>query len=262
MQLALGCTAAQSATGLQQKSPSLAQLKRGPFAGLAYRPVQSCPLVLSCTSLQAVHWRLCQACERPRQATRAAALHQQQQQVTIQDERNAVDDGNVELVPVELREAIPADVRRLLHIERSSFPKGDHTPHGFMRMSIENQHKEEYKETSVLVAEINGKIEAYTVAWLVGDELQVIDLAVDRAWRRQGLGKLLMERLVKMCLRDPPLKVILEVRASNAAALQLYASLGYEITGRRKNYYHHPQEDGILLMQVLQDSVQQGTNPA
>ena len=70
--------------------------------------------------------------------------------------------------------------------------------HRFMKTSIENQHKEEYKETTVLVAEINGRIEAYTVAWLVGDELQVIDLAVDRAWRRHGLGKLLMERLIKM----------------------------------------------------------------
>lgn len=67
-----------------------------------------------------------------------------------------------------------------------------------MKMSIQNQHKEEYKETTVLVAEINGRIEAYTVAWLVGDELQVIDLAVDKAWRRHGLGKLLMERLIKM----------------------------------------------------------------
>ena len=67
-----------------------------------------------------------------------------------------------------------------------------------MRMSIQNQHKEEYKETTVLVAVIEGRIQAYTVAWLVGDELQVIDLAVDRFWRRHGLGRLLMERLIKM----------------------------------------------------------------
>ena len=67
-----------------------------------------------------------------------------------------------------------------------------------MEMSIQNQHKEEWKETTVLVAVIEGCIQAYTVAWLVGDELQVIDLAVDRAWRRQGLGSLLMARLIKM----------------------------------------------------------------
>ncbi len=65
-------------------------------------------------------------------------------------------------------------------------------------MSIQNQHKQEYKETTVLVAEIKGRVQAYTVAWLVGDELQVIDLAVDKFWRRQGLARLLMDRLIKM----------------------------------------------------------------
>ncbi|KAK9861882.1 hypothetical protein WJX84_000648 [Apatococcus fuscideae] len=167
-----------------------------------------------------------------------------------------MEEEEYETVPVELREANPEDAKRLLRIERASFPRGDYTPDGFMEMSIQNQHKEEWKETTVLVAVIEGCIQAYTVAWLVGDELQVIDLAVDRAWRRQGLGSLLMARLIKMCLREPPLKVILEVRASNHAALELYTGMGFEITGTRKNYYHHPQEDGILLMQVLQESAQ------
>ena len=50
----------------------------------------------------------------------------------------------------------------------------------------------------MLVAEIDGRVQAYTVAWLVGDELQVIDLAVDKFWRRHGLGRLLMDRLINM----------------------------------------------------------------
>ena len=40
-----------------------------------------------------------------------------------------------EIVPVALREANPEDLRRLLSIEKASFPKGDHTPNGSVWLS-------------------------------------------------------------------------------------------------------------------------------
>ncbi len=42
-------------------------------------------------------------------------------------------------------------------------------------------------------------------------------------------------------------KIFLEVRESNAAALVLYKNLGFEITGRRPNYYRDPTESALLL---------------
>ena len=44
---------------------------------------------------------------------------------------------------------------------------------------------------------------------------------------------------------------LLEVRASNAAALSLYESEGFEIVGRRRNYYHHPAEDALVMSKLL-----------
>jgi ribosomal-protein-alanine N-acetyltransferase len=43
------------------------------------------------------------------------------------------------------------------------------------------------------------------------------------------------------------LEIILEVRASNAAALGLYRLLGFAETGRRPRYYHDPVEDAVLM---------------
>ena len=39
----------------------------------------------------------------------------------------------------------------------------------------------------------------------------------------------------------------LEVRPSNAAAISLYNSFGFEEVGRRKNYYELPREDALIL---------------
>jgi ribosomal-protein-alanine N-acetyltransferase len=39
----------------------------------------------------------------------------------------------------------------------------------------------------------------------------------------------------------------LEVRSGNASARLLYASLGFDETGRRAGYYHDPEDDAIVL---------------
>ncbi len=44
--------------------------------------------------------------------------------------REASADEEFDIIPVEMREANPEDLRRLLSIETSSFPRGDHTPNG------------------------------------------------------------------------------------------------------------------------------------
>ena len=42
-------------------------------------------------------------------------------------------------------------------------------------------------------------------------------------------------------------EVLLEVRASNAQALEFYRALGFQETGRRRQYYADPVEDAVLL---------------
>ena len=44
----------------------------------------------------------------------------------------------------------------------------------------------------------------------------------------------------------------LEVRESNFAARRLYEKNGFEIVGKRKNYYEKPAEDAILMSKFFQ----------
>ncbi|MFU2181246.1 ribosomal protein S18-alanine N-acetyltransferase [Streptococcus pluranimalium] len=73
-------------------------------------------------------------------------------------------------------------------------------------------------------------------------ELEITNIAVLKAYQGQGLAKQLLLQLASV---SQP--IFLEVRASNIRARQLYQSFGFEAVGQRKNYYHHPVEDAIIM---------------
>jgi ribosomal-protein-alanine N-acetyltransferase len=47
------------------------------------------------------------------------------------------------------------------------------------------------------------------------------------------------------------LTAVLEVRAGNAAAQSLYRRNNFEFAGRRRNYYHDPVEDAVIMDAIL-----------
>lgn len=59
----------------------------------------------------------------------------------------------------------------------------------------------------------------------------------------------------RCCRRDGAESVLLEVRASNAAALHLYDSLGFERVGLRRRYYADG-EDAVLMTLLLRQPQQ------
>jgi ribosomal-protein-alanine N-acetyltransferase len=75
------------------------------------------------------------------------------------------------------------------------------------------------------------------------DEREILNLAVDPAERRRGVGRKLLEAE----LRRPQTQWYLEVRASNSCAVNLYESAGFREAGRRESYYTNPAEPGIVM---------------
>lgn len=98
-----------------------------------------------------------------------------------------------------------------------------------------------------LVAERDGEFAGYIGAQAVMDEADVMDLAVVPQFRRLGVGRALVTALVSALDARGVKRLTLEVRASNAAAAQLYASLGFSRAGVRRNYYEKPREDAVIL---------------
>ena len=98
-----------------------------------------------------------------------------------------------------------------------------------------------------LVAMDGDHVAAYVGSQTVLGEADIMNVAVDPAYRRQGLARLLLERLQEALTAKGVHSLTLEVRASNEPAIALYSSQGYVQVGRRPNYYHKPKEDALIL---------------
>jgi ribosomal-protein-alanine N-acetyltransferase len=87
---------------------------------------------------------------------------------------------------------------------------------------------------------------AFVIAWLVLDEVHVLNLMTHPERRRRGCGRALMEEIVAFARRRCAKRVLLEVRRSNRPALALYRSLGFFVTGLRARYYAD-DEDAVEM---------------
>jgi ribosomal-protein-alanine N-acetyltransferase len=86
---------------------------------------------------------------------------------------------------------------------------------------------------------------------IAADEGEILKLAVDRTVRQQGIGVQLLNFCLKYCREQGVKRCYLELRASNAAARQVYQKCGFAEAGIRKNYYNSPGEDAILMQREL-----------
>lgn len=98
-----------------------------------------------------------------------------------------------------------------------------------------------------LVAVEGEQVVGYIGSQTVLGESDVMNVAVAPEFRRQGIGDCLLQELIGRLKKDGVYKLTLEVRASNEPAISLYKKLGFEILGRRPNYYSHPKEDAWIM---------------
>ncbi len=131
------------------------------------------------------------------------------------------------------------DLEQVVAIENQSFPHPwtlEHfreelcSPHGFP-----------------LVAEADrGGVAGYLCPSLILDEGEILDVAVSGDFRGKGIGRLLVASTLEFFREQGVMRVFLEVRVSNQAAISLYRSLGFREAGCRKRYYENG-EDALLM---------------
>jgi ribosomal-protein-alanine N-acetyltransferase len=97
------------------------------------------------------------------------------------------------------------------------------------------------------VAEVDGRIAAMLVLWLVVDEAHIATIATHPDFRRQGIGERIMIEALIAAREEGAHRAFLEVRASNVAAQTLYEKYGFVVDGRRPRYYKDNFEDAILM---------------
>src|SRR5206468_5036044 len=96
-----------------------------------------------------------------------------------------------------------------------------------------------------------GTLLAYLMFWVVFEELHLMNLAVRPEARRHGIGLALVRHALTTAAAQGVRTALLEVRASNTAALALSRKLGFVQKSLRKGYYVHPREDAVIMMRGL-----------
>ena len=143
-----------------------------------------------------------------------------------------------------IRQMTREDIPRIVQIEQECFS---------LPWS-ENVLSSELKNPLSLwvVATDDGAVIGYVGAQIVPDEADMMNLAVDAQYRRQGIGKALVEHLIASLQERMVRSLTLEVRVSNAPAVSLYEGMGFLTVGRRPNYYQKPKEDAWILRKEWQ----------
>lgn len=92
------------------------------------------------------------------------------------------------------------------------------------------------------------EIAGYVCCRFVAGEANVLNIAVAPMWRRAGVGRMLLRKIVEEARRCICYNVFLEVRKSNKAAQNLYCSEGFQTKGIRKKYYSDNGEDAFIMV--------------
>lgn len=96
-----------------------------------------------------------------------------------------------------------------------------------------------------------GRVLGYVGMMYVLDEGYISNVAVSPECRRLGIAAALINALVERAEEKDLSFMTLEVRKSNAPAIELYRKNSFSEVGLRKNYYTKPTEDAILMTRFL-----------
>ncbi len=97
------------------------------------------------------------------------------------------------------------------------------------------------RDTPVYIAcDAKRRITGFAMLRLAADEAELITVAVDKGWRKRGIGRALLSAVIEDLRMTPARRLFLEVAADNPAALKLYARHGFAKLSERQGYYARP----------------------
>ena len=125
------------------------------------------------------------------------------------------------------------DLNEILTIEVSS----SLTPWSRPLFLEEMAHPHGHCFSMILREDPGPRVVAYLCFRTMGDESELLNLAVHPGYRRRGFARHLMAFYIDFCHQEKVRRSFLEVATENEAALHLYRSLDYRPTGRRPRFY-------------------------
>lgn len=140
---------------------------------------------------------------------------------------------------MKIRELTAEDVEAVSRIEQETFSM-PWSPEDFLEM-VEADYAYYY------VAEVEGEIVGCCGIRNIVGEGEITNVVVASEYRGRGIGRALMEYMLREAVFHGIGDCTLEVRVSNASAIRLYESLGFQSEGIRPGFYEKPKEDAMIM---------------
>jgi len=103
--------------------------------------------------------------------------------------------------------------------------------------------------------ETDSVIAGYVVFWLQEHEAEILNIAVALNHRGLGLARRMILQVVSLAMKQGLGRLVLDVRKSNLAAIQLYQSLRFTITQVRKGFYSNGEDAYTMTLDLHGEGV-------
>ena len=75
-------------------------------------------------------------------------------------------------------------------------------------------------------------------ARIIKDDIEIISILIDKKFRKRGIGKNLIYKMLRFAKRNKIKHIFLEVSVENKVAINLYKKFNFNKIGERKNYFN------------------------
>jgi [ribosomal protein S18]-alanine N-acetyltransferase len=142
-----------------------------------------------------------------------------------------------------------SDLPQVIAIERRAFT----TPWSLAMFVLELS-----KPSGLCLAAVDGhdRLLGYLICARYDTVWHLMNVAVDPAQRRRGIAWALLTKMIESAGSDA--EYTLEVRTSNAAAIDLYERFGFRSAGTRPRYYRDNGEDAVIMWRTLETTSASG----
>lgn len=144
---------------------------------------------------------------------------------------------------VSISKMVEQDIKGLLLVEKECFS----SPWSEKSFSDELTND----SSRFFVAHNNSEIAGYIGANNICGEVYITNVAVSTKYRRKGIASKLLRHLIEVAKSEKADFISLEVRESNASAINLYNLFDFEKVGLRKDFYTNPKENAVLMTKYI-----------
>ena len=97
-----------------------------------------------------------------------------------------------------------------------------------------------------IVAKCKDEVVGFAGFIIIVDEANIMNIVTKKEKRKQGIGSLLLKKLISISKELGATSITLEVNCNNIPAINLYKKFDFQAVGIRKKYYNNT--DDALIM--------------